>query len=244
MKYVALLIVATVMVVASNAQARNDGRENGAGCVNNCGNQQQEVPNGNGGRGGAGGEASSSAVGRADAAANASARSASIAAQGQKQAQLQGQLQAQSVDAANRNVNDVANRNVNGVDNANDNSNKSSVTVNNTDSSTYDTSDTYSEYVAPAVVPPLAATGDCMGSASAAGSNSVMGFAFGKTYIDENCNARRDSIHLSELAKLYGANDLATASVMRLCSQPEMAKVIAACPKVEPATADGRWWAE
>jgi hypothetical protein len=70
-----------------------------------------------------------------------------------------------------------------------------------------------------------------MGSASAGGSNSVMGFSFGKTYIDENCNARRDAILLSQLAKLYDADDLALASVMRLCSQPEMARVLSVCPK-------------
>lgn len=86
--------------------------------------------------------------------------------------------------------------------------------------------DTYREYVAPAYAPPLAATGDCLGSASAGGSNSVMGFSIGKTYVDEDCNARRDSAHLWSMGRTQ-------AAVMRLCSQPEMAKVLPECPEPE-----------
>jgi hypothetical protein len=55
-----------------------------------------------------------------------------------------------------------------------------------------DYQNTHSEYVAPAYAPPLASSGDCMGSASAGGSNSVLGFSIKKTFIEETCNARID----------------------------------------------------
>lgn len=115
------------------------------------------------------------------------------------------------------------------------------IVVNNNNSSDY--SGAYDKYVAPAYAPPLAATGDCLGSASAGGSGATFGLSLGKTYVDEGCNARRDSIHLAELAKLYNNDALATASVHRLCSQPEMRKVIPTCPVVEEET-DSRWWVE
>lgn len=90
--------------------------------------------------------------------------------------------------------------------------------------------DTYSEYVAAAIAPPLVATGDCLGSASAGGSNSVMGFAIGKTYVDENCNARMDSVHLWSMGLKHEA-------MLRLCSQPRLAKVLGKrCPE-EPQVA-------
>jgi len=90
-----------------------------------------------------------------------------------------------------------------------------------------DYQDTYREYVAPAYAPSLTSTGDCLGSASAGGSNSVMGFSIGKTYVDENCNARYDAILLHQMGRHQEA-------VMRLCSQPEMAKVLSECPSAEP----------
>ena len=89
-----------------------------------------------------------------------------------------------------------------------------------------DYKDTYREYVAPAYAPALTSTGDCLGSASAGGSNSVMGFSLGKTYVDENCNARYDAILLHQLGRHSEA-------IMRLCSQPEMAKVLSECPQPE-----------
>ena len=63
----------------------------------------------------------------------------------------------------------------------------------NSEDSTYvsyarDYENTCSGYVAPAYAPPLAASGDCMGSASAGGSHSLLGFSIGKTDIDGNCN--------------------------------------------------------
>lgn len=66
---------------------------------------------------------------------------------------------------------------------------------NNSEDSTYvsyanDYENTCNGYVAPAYAPPLAASGDCMGSASARGSHSLLGFSIGKTDIDGNCNAR------------------------------------------------------
>lgn len=88
---------------------------------------------------------------------------------------------------------------------------------------TNDYKKTYQEFVSTAYAPPLAASGDCLGSASAGGSNSVMGFSIGKTYIDENCNARYDAALLWSM----GRHD---AAVQRLCSQPEMAKVLSECP--------------
>lgn len=85
-----------------------------------------------------------------------------------------------------------------------------------------DYKDTYREYVAPAYSPSLTSTGDCLGSASAGGSNSVMGFSIGKTYVDENCNARYDAILLHQMGRPL-------AAIKRLCSQPEMAKVLSEC---------------
>lgn len=92
--------------------------------------------------------------------------------------------------------------------------------------SDYNAEDIYKNYVAPAVAPDLAATGDCLGSASAGGSNSVMGFSLGKTYVDENCNARMDSRHLWSMG-------FRKEAVLRLCSQIEMARVLGrACEPV------------
>jgi len=149
--------------------------------------------------------------------------------QGQAQGQLQGQLQGQAQGQGQR-QNATARQ---GQGQRQDNSNNSSFS----NSYTADYSDTYSEYVAAAIAPNLA-TGDCMGSVSAGGSNSVMGFSLGKTYIDENCNSRRDAILLEQLG-------MHNEALNRLCSQPEMAKVLTNCapedkPK-EPVVA-GRWY--
>ena len=102
---------------------------------------------------------------------------------------------------------------------------------NNVYQESHDYQKTYQEYVSPAYAPPLAATGDCLGSASAGGSNSVMGFSIGKTYVDENCNARYDSILLHQMGRPL-------AAIMRLCSQPEMAKVLTECAVYDPAAND------
>ena len=95
-----------------------------------------------------------------------------------------------------------------------------------------DYKDTYEKYVAPAYSPPLVASGDCLGSASAGGSNSVLGFSLGKTYVDENCNARYDAALLWSMGRKG-------AAVQRLCSQPEMAKVIPECPEPEVTVYNG-----
>ena len=97
-----------------------------------------------------------------------------------------------------------------------------------------DYKDTYREYVAPAYAPALTSTGDCLGSASAGGSNSVMGFSLGKTYVDENCNARYDAILLHQMGRHNEA-------IMRLCSQPEMAKVLSECPQPEETETVVMW---
>ena len=95
-----------------------------------------------------------------------------------------------------------------------------------------DYKDTYEKYVAAAYAPPLVASGDCLGSASAGGSNSVMGISLGKTYVDENCNARYDAALLWSMGRKG-------AAVQRLCSQPEMAKVIPECPEPEVTVYNG-----
>ena len=101
---------------------------------------------------------------------------------------------------------------------------------------TNDYKKTYQEFVSTAYAPPLAASGDCLGSASAGGSNSVMGFSIGKTYIDENCNARYDAALLWSMGRHE-------AAVQRLCSQPEMAKILPECPGPEEVqtTAKNGW---
>ena len=38
---IGVLVLLTAIAVGSRAEARNDGQENGAGCVNNCGNTSQ-----------------------------------------------------------------------------------------------------------------------------------------------------------------------------------------------------------
>jgi hypothetical protein len=114
------------------------------------------------------------------------------------------------------------------------NSQSSSVNVDASQSNDY--SGMYDEYVAPAFAPELVATGNCMGSASAGGSGSAFGFALGKTYIDEACNARMDSRHLWSM----GLHD---AALLRLCAQPAMAEALNAdkagtCPEKEDTTRD------
>ena len=149
--------------------------------------------------GGSGGSSSASAQARASASSRASAQTSAR--------QAQGQLQGQSVTVNN------------GLGlSAADQANVARITAGGW-------SDTYSEYVAAAFAPPLVATSDCMGSASAGGSNSVMGFSIGKTYIDAGCNARADSRHLWSMG-------LKTEATARLCTQPAMAKVLGdKCPK-------------
>jgi hypothetical protein len=204
-KYLVMLVLATVMVVGNQAFARNDGQENGAGCVNNCGNQttKNEPKGGNGGKGGAGvGLGVGLGVGIGAASAESSSRSIAGAA-------------------------GIAGASANGTQ---------STSVNVDASQSNDYSGMYDEYVAPAFAPPLAATGDCMGSASAGGSGAAFGFALGKTYIDEGCNARMDSRHLWSM----GLHD---AALLRLCSQPAMADALNAtkagtCPEKEDTTRD------
>jgi hypothetical protein len=196
MNKLAIAIVLALMV--GNVYARNDGGDNGAGCVNNCGN-------GGGGGGGSyeppvvttpvhnGGSAVGVGVGVAGASASSSAG------------------------ASNTSIN------------------SSSTTVNS--GSTVD----YSDYVPNAYAPPLA-TGHCMGSASAGGSGPGFGFSLGKTYIDENCNARYDAILLRDLGFM-------DESVLRLCQQPRMAEALGdKCPAEyhasETEAEAGRWWIE
>jgi hypothetical protein len=140
------------------------------------------------------------------------------------QQQDQGQAQAQNQDQTQRSTSNASQdqtarsaSDANSSSQAKNNGNNTDIQYKN------DYKKTYSEFVAPAYAPPLAASGDCMGSASAGGSNSVMGFSIGKTYIDENCNARYD-------AQLLWSMGRKNAAVMRLCSQPKMAAVIPECP--------------
>ena len=124
--------------------------------------------------------------------------------------------------------------------NANSDANSRSRSINEGNNTaiqyTNDYKKTYQEFVSTAYAPPLAASGDCLGSASAGGSNSVMGFSIGKTYIDENCNARYDAALLWSMGRHE-------AAVQRLCSQPEMAKILPECPGPEEVqtTANNGW---
>ena len=70
--------------------------------------------------------------------------------------------------------------------------------------------------------------GTCLGSASGGLQTIGVGFSFGSTKMDDSCNARLDSAHLSAL----GMRD---AAIARLCQLETMAKAIEAsgneCPK-------------
>jgi len=191
-----LLLFILLFGVSVTSYARNDGGENGAGCINNCGNKHEEGTT-NGGSGGQGG-AASSIGGTATGVGGSSTATGTVT----------------GTQANNQSTNI------------------------NFESGDY--SSTYDGYVAAAIAPPLVATGDCLGSASAGGSSSVMGFAIGKTYVDEGCNARMDSRHLWSM----GLKEEAT---LRLCSQPAMVKVLGdRCPAPSTTASEdsGRWWSE
>ena len=175
----------------------------------------------NGGNGGKGGKGGNATQGQA---------------QGQLQLQGQAQGQGQSQSATGIGVGVGVGGSANGTVSSTQ-ANQQSTNV-NFESGDYGS--TYDEYVASAFAPPLVATSDCLGSASAGGSNSVMGFSVGKTYVDEGCNARMDSRHLWSM----GLKEEAT---LRLCSQPAMVKVLGdRCPAPEPTTEgyDANWYVE
>ena len=176
-----LVIAIALALMVSNSYARNDGGENGAGCINNCGN------------GGGGGQEPPVVTNPINNEPSASAGAGAV--------------------------------------DGNTSTNSNSTTINST--SNVD----YSKFVPNAYAPPLA-TGHCMGSASAGGSGAGFGFSLGKTYIDENCNARYDAILLHEFG-------LGQEAILRLCQQPKMAEALGKyCPEEYQSVDAERWWAE
>jgi len=189
MRFIHYVLFAIILgLLGTSAYARNDGGENGAGCINNCGN------------GGGGGDVVIPPQPPAPAPDITNS-------QHQTQAQ-----ESRSSAGSNAEI------------------------FNGGSSTSYTSS--YDGYVAPAYAPPLT-TGHCMGSASAGGSGAAFGFSLGKTYIDENCNARYDSILLHNLG-------LGQQAILRQCQRPAMAEALGdLCPEKYHRTAEeGRWWAE
>ena len=182
--------------------ARNDGNQNGAGCVDNCGHR---------GHGDGGGNEPPISTGGSNSATSLSSSSISV---------VGGESSASNTTTLNNNAASATQPAV-----------------------SYSTIGVRGEWrqVAAAIAPPLA-TGDCLGSASGGFNNGIFGLSGGKTYVDEGCNARYDSM----LLRQYG---LEAESILRLCQVPAMAESLGErCPEKYHVqvdeSAEGRWWTE
>lgn len=180
-KIVFIFAVLAVMSFTHYAFARNDGGTNGAGCVNNCGNSQEQ-PGGNGGQGGQGGAGGSAlgvgvGIGVGIGNASASASSASAASSSAAATVNSSVSSAQSTSQSNNNSQNVY-----------------------VQDTKQDYSDTYKKYTPTAVAPSINATTPCLIPISGAFGVPGLSVGGGSGVLDKGCEER-------ELIRLGLASD-------------------------------------